>query len=251
MATRSSRGEAARAAYGNADSRDGGGPRCGEVGVGYAVRAAVAPAVADAVARVMAATGGGSEARDALRSAFVARALNALSEIVPGLDDAELGRAVGAATDRAVLLRALASSSAASPTPAADPLAAARVRGLQARDRILAAEGGTLTVGEVAAHLRISRQAVDKRRAAGKLIGLDMGRHGYGYPAWQFGERGLLPGLDRVLAELRVVDPWMRAGFFLGGDPRLDRDTPLDRLRRGDVDAAVHAARAYGQHGGA
>jgi hypothetical protein len=39
--------------------------------------------------------------------------------------------------------------------------------------------------------------------------------------------------------------------FFLAKNVRLDGDRPLDRLRRGDVDPVVRAARAFGEHGAA
>src|SRR5690606_41693050 len=59
----------------------------------------------------------------------------------------------------------------------------ARLRGLRMRARLLAAEGGTLSSTEVADLLGITRQAVNKRRKAGRLIGLATGRRGYAYPA--------------------------------------------------------------------
>ena len=205
----------------------------------------------EALARVMKASEAPDKTRAALRAAFIARALNALSDIVGELDDAALSRAAGAGSGRSVLFHALEPISTAAAAKDEDPLAAARLRGLKARDQMLGAEGGTLSVSRVAEHLRISRQAVDKRRRSGKLIGFDVGRHGHAYPAWQFDERGVLPGLDAVLAAMQVRDPWMQAAFFLSGDPRLAGDTPLSRLRRGDVDAVVLAARGYGQHGAA
>lgn len=207
--------------------------------------------VSEAVARVLRASEATNETHAALRAAFLARALNGLADVLAELDDAALGRAAGAGSGRAVLLAALEPVSAGSLAPDGDPLMVARLRGLKARDQILGAEGGTLPASRVAEHLRISRQAVDKRRRSGKLVGLDIGRHGHAYPAWQFDERGVLPGLEAILAALRVGDPWMQAAFFLSGDPRLDGDTPLDQLRRGRLEAVVRAARGYGQHGGA
>ncbi len=207
--------------------------------------------VKEAIARVLEASSSQDTSQAALRFAFLARALHALSGIVQDLDRETLSRATGAPSDRAVLLRALEHPSTVSVLEEEDPLAEARLRGLRIRDQILRSEGGTLSVGQVAEHLRISRQAVDKRRQAGKLIGLDIGRHGYAYPSWQFVERGILPGLGDVLNNMRVSDPWMQAGFFLSGDPRLQGTTPLERLRHGDVAAVVLAARGYGQHGGA
>ncbi|MCC7103947.1 MAG: hypothetical protein IT307_02275 [Chloroflexi bacterium] len=205
--------------------------------------------IADAVALLEAGDTSDSTKR-ALRSAFLTRALHALSEMAQDLDDEALGRAAGARTNAGVLLRALEHPSAVTALEDDDPLALARLRGLAAREQVLTAEGGTLTSEQVAEHLRISRQAVDKRRQAGKLIGLDIGRHGYAYPAWQLAPRGTLPGLEQVLEAMTVRDPWMQAAFFLSGDPRLEGKTPLERLRRGDVDAVLLAARGYGEHGG-
>jgi hypothetical protein len=126
-----------------------------------------------------------------------------------------------------------------------------RLRGLEAPQDLLQAEGGVFTVEQAARSLGITRQAVDKRRRAGKLIGLYTGRRGYAYPAWQFGPNGVLPGLERVLSDLSVRGPWMQAAFFLSGDPRLDGATPLEKLRQGNLEAVRRAARGYGEHGAA
>jgi hypothetical protein len=182
------------------------------------------------------------------REAFVSRTLQALAHLVASADERDLLAAVGAPSDYDVLLQVLEGSLGLELL--ADPLAAAKVRGLQTRERLLTAEGGTLTVGAVARHLGISRQAVDKRRRAGKLIGLGTGRRGYVYPTWQLDERaGLLPGLVSVLSELAEHDPWMRLSFFLTPNVRLLDQRPLDLLRQGDEAAVRSAARAFGVHG--
>ena len=150
-----------------------------------------------------------------------------------------------------MLLRALETPGALAVLVAADPLADARLRGLAIRDELLQREGGTLAVEQVAAHLGLTRQAVDKRRRAGKLLGLHTGRRGYAYPAWQLGQNGVLQGFEETLSALTVQDPWMQAAFFLSGDPRLEGATPLDELRRGNVEAVRRAASGYGRHGAA
>ena len=186
-----------------------------------------------------------------VRAAFLARALNALARLTPEIGDDVLGDAAGAESDYGVLARALASPNALGTLLVDDPLAGARVRGLAMRQELLQRDGGTLTSEQVAAHLGLSRQAVDKRRRAGRLIGLNVGRRGYAYPAWQFSEGGVLPGLEAVLTSLSVHDPWMRSAFFLSGDPRLESERPLDELRRGNVEAVRRAAAGYGEHGAA
>jgi hypothetical protein len=184
-----------------------------------------------------------------VRAAFLARALNALARLTPDLEEHVLGDAAGAPSDYAVLVRALGAPEAVAVLRRDDPLAPARVRGLHAKEQLLEAEGGTLTVDAVARLLGITRQAVDKRRRAGRLLALSMGRRGYAYPAWQFGPEGVLPGLEEVMAEFQVCGAWTKAGFFLGGNLYLDGESPLAELRRGNVAAVRRAASMYGEHG--
>lgn len=212
--------------------------------LGYEDRS-IAPSLAGAVGRVL------DVSSDPVRTAFLARALNALARLTPELGEGVLGDAAGAESDLGVLVRALAAPGVLGLLAHDDPLARARLRGLEFRGEILRREGGTLSADQVATHLGLSRQAVDKRRRAGKLIGLSLGRRGYAYPVWQLGQEGILPGLEEVLTSLNVHDPWMRATFFLSGDPRLDGATPLEELRRGNVEAVRRAASAYGEHGAA
>jgi hypothetical protein len=124
-----------------------------------------------------------------------------------------------------------------------DPLVAARLRGLRAKKQLLEAEGGVASGRELAQVIGITRQAVDKRRLAGKLIGIDLGKRGYAYPVWQIG----LDGMDAVLAELDEVDPWTQALFMLSANNWLNGETPLAMLRRGELDEVLHAARLYGE----
>lgn len=203
------------------------------------------PVLSDAIGRVM-------QAGDRpMRAAFLARALNALARLTPELGERALGQAAGAPSDYAVLLYSLEDPAAVGVLQAEDPLIEARLRGLTMRERLVQAEGGVLRVEQVAKHLGLTRQAVDKRRRSGKLLALDTGRRGYAYPSWQLGPRGTLPGFEQILADLNVQDPWMQVAFFLSGDPRLNGATPLEELRRGNVEGVRRAARGYGEHGAA
>ncbi|AFZ33353.1 hypothetical protein Glo7428_4941 (plasmid) [Gloeocapsa sp. PCC 7428] len=132
-----------------------------------------------------------------------------------------------------------------------DPLAAARFKGVQVKHELLFGEGQPLKSEEVAQLLHVTRQAVDKRRLKGQLLGLSLGRRGYLYPAWQFQAGQVLPGLERVLAALKDYDPWTQLMFLKTGDVRLDGATPLARLQAGDIDAVVWAAECYGTPGAA
>jgi hypothetical protein len=202
--------------------------------------------IVEAAARVLAT----DEGRPA-RTAFLARALNALAGLATGLDEPVLADAAGAPSDYAVILRALEDPGALTTLRAIDPLAPARLRGLRARAELLAAEGGALSARAVADLLGITRQAVAKRRRAGRLLGLTTGRYAYVYPAWQFGDDGTQPGLESVLNALSDHDPWMQLAFFLAPNRRLAEATPLSELRKGHVADVLRAARAYGEQGAA
>jgi hypothetical protein len=128
------------------------------------------------------------------------------------------------------------------------PLLPALLRGAQEKRWLLAAEGGTLSGGEVAKLSGVTRQAIDKQRRAHKLFALRVGK-AWRYPAWQFADGQPLPGLDTILGALRGTSQWSVAAFLLGRNVRLRGRRPLDLLRGGKVDPVDRAARAYGAHG--
>jgi biotin operon repressor len=182
---------------------------------------------------------------DPLRAAFLARGIQVLARVAERLDQGELGRAVASPSNEGTLMSALTQPGAIG-LFADDPRASTRLLGLEARDALLVAEGGTLSAEEVGAQLGVSRQAVDKRRRAGRLLAVETGRRGYLYPAWQLADAGVLPGIEETLVLLAGQPPLERLGFFLHPSRLLGGERPLDRLRRGDLAPVLVAARAFG-----
>jgi hypothetical protein len=201
-----------------------------------------------------------SLSREPLAGAALSRAMNALAEITPDLDRRSLGEAAGARSDTAALLRLLEDPATLRRLQQMDPLADARLRWIRDRERLLRAEGEPLTSAAVAQLLGVTRQAVAKARAEGRLLGLPTSRGRYVYPSWQFGPSGPWPGL-RVVRETLAAgeghtlgndDPWLLAAFMVSPNSRLNGDTPLAVLRRGraeDIEVVVRAAAAYGEQG--
>jgi biotin operon repressor len=185
------------------------------------------------------------------RQIAATRALRAVSKAIVNSPIRALAEAASAPTDVEVLVRALQQPDSIETLKADDPLAPARLRGLREREKLLEVEGGTLSADDVAKHLNITRQAVNKRRQQGALVGLDAGRHGYLYPAWQFVREGTIPSLEPVLEALNGHDPWMQHIFMVSGNTRLNDRTPLEALRQGLLDDVLTAARALGEHGAA
>jgi len=192
-----------------------------------------------------------SAAGDA-RHHFTARVLASLEQLASRLDARRLAAvAAEPVSGYGLLLKALEQPEAQEALRKEDPLAAARVRGLRMRQEMLEAEGGVVTAPAMARLLSISRQAVDKRRRAGKLLAVELGRRRWLYPVWQVADGRALPGLEAALAELRGWSPVAQLSFFLGGNARLGGETPLDVLRSGDAAKVRWAASAFGEHGAA
>jgi hypothetical protein len=182
---------------------------------------------------------------------FFSRAFNALSSITNELSSQSVEELTASATDFELLVNALSAASIAAESSDGDPLNRAKLRGIEHRKRIIEKLGGTLSVEQVSELIGISRQAVDKRRSQNQLIGLIQGKRGYAYPAFQFEDGKALDGLKDVLGALSGHDPWMQSIFFANGNDRLNHRTPLDALRKGETEAVVRAAEAYGEQGAA
>jgi biotin operon repressor len=185
---------------------------------------------------------------------FFSRAINGLAELEQQLPKQRIDEASAASTDYMVLFKALTEPSVATQLATKDPLATARLRGVSMQQSILKESGGVLSGAKVARILGISRQAVDKRRRQGQLIGLTQGKRGYAYPAWQFEGGRTLAHLEKVLDRLRSHDPWMQLAFFLNGNDRLDDKSPLELLRAGgarEVEHILDVAASYGEQGAA
>lgn len=190
-----------------------------------------------------------SSALAPLRAAFIARATRAAESWSLMLSGRELALAVAEPRNELVVLHALQRPEAWAGVLDHDPLAAAKARGVEKQRDLLAAEGGVAGVDELAAALHISRQAVDKRRRAGKLLALPRGGHRWVFPTWQVVRGRTVPGLEDVLAALRERDPWSQLIFFLTQDRLLKDRSPLQALRAGERTAVVRAAERYGEQG--
>jgi hypothetical protein len=182
---------------------------------------------------------------------FYARILRAYQRLESDLPDNLIDEATAAPTDYLVAVEALSAAPEIAQLSADDPFVAARFRGLKRKQQMLEAAGGALTSGQVAEVLGISRQAVDKRRAANQLLALTQGRRGYSYPSFQFDDGKTIAGLEEVLGQLRELDPWMQLVFFTTPHERLGGQTPLEMLKEGLLDEVKAVARGYGEQGAA
>mgnify|MGYP000987965847 FL=1 len=198
-------------------------------------RAAAAPAAGLAA---------GADGASPLQRAFFQRAMSGLTRFAAGGDDA-LAAALRAPTDVGTLAYVASELAASTAVAELDPTAALLAEGARAKQEVLERAGGVFGVNDVARILRISRQAVDKRRRAGRLLAVRQGQ-GYAYPVAQFVESGIVPGLERALAAMPIEDPWMRLEWLVTEDDALDGASPLMALKAGRADDVIVSAAGHG-----
>lgn len=133
-----------------------------------------------------------------------------------------------------------------------DKLARAAIRGLEARQQLAEAEGGSLSSEDAARLVGISKTAVLKRLEAGRLLAWREERlQAARFPRWQFDERGqVLAGLEEVLKILNQderLDAWGKILFFLQEKASLDSLRPVDLLRKGRLKEVCLTAHAYAE----
>jgi hypothetical protein len=193
---------------------------------------------------------GAQPRKPSVKDEFSARVRNFFdTTVLSQVHEAALKDALKAPTEFDTILYALERPEVAAAVRNQDPLAMARLRGIEAKRRMLTDEGGILSAEKVGELLTMSRQAVEKRRKAGQLIGVSLGRRGFAYPAWQFSERGTLAGLEVVLTALKPHDAWTKLVFFTSENAATEGKKPLDVLRSGDVERVLAAAQTYGEQG--
>lgn len=177
------------------------------------------------------------------------RAFQAVMEITRTLPSKALEETAAANSNFLVLFQALRNPEILSQLEEYEPLASPYLKGLEAQHALLDRAGGLMTSDEVAKVLRLTRQAVDKRRQAGKLIAIPQGQRGFGYPVCQFDAKGPLAGLEPTLKALAERDGWSQLTFLLSPNSLLKNRSPLDLLREGATESVINAASTFGEHG--
>jgi hypothetical protein len=176
----------------------------------------------------------GGDPSKAMRDAFRERAGHAIDQIAKSASIEVLADALAASTDFGAVVRALRDPAAFPATVPLDPLTDALARGVAEREHLAAKAQGLLSAEEAGRILGgISRQAVDKRRRAGQLLGVKLAND-WRYPALQFGAAGdVAQGLADVIQVLADLSPWATLDFLLAEDDALGGLSPLEALRQG------------------
>ena len=163
---------------------------------------------------------------------------SALRQVAGAVDAANLARLTGIAFGREFPI-----------AKTDNRLANAVARGITARQKLIAAEGGSLSAEEAARELGLSKTAILKRYQKGQIIAWRQERQNAArFPVWQFKDHKVLDGLEEVLKVLNAgsrLDDFGRMLFFLSNRGFLGEKRPLDCLRAGEINKVLKASEGY------
>lgn len=192
---------------------------------------------------------GHEPATEPMRRAFATRLHEVVDHLTEAADATTIEEVLGMAdafSGLGVAMQRVATLEAAA---VRDPLAAARVRGIGARERLIERAGGLLRLGEAAARLGVTPQAVTGRRGRETILAVPMPNGEWVYPACQFTEDGLVSGIDGFIRAFRDADPWTRLAVLLAPSARYGGRSALDLLMDGREAEARSIAATYGEQG--
>lgn len=125
----------------------------------------------------------------------------------------------------------------------------ARLRGLARMAELRKAAEPVLETGEVCALLGVSRETIRKKVDRKQLLALSKGADRV-FPAFQFKDGDVLPGMAEVLAALNTDSPFVALSFLLSKGPAFGGKSAWELLKSGDVEPVLAEARAFLSHGG-
>lgn len=189
-------------------------------------------------------------AQSGMRRAFSKRLHEVVDHLSEVADVATMEKVLGMADPLSGMGVAMQRAATLDAAAFRDPLAAARIRGIEMRARLIDDAGGLLRLSEAAQRLGVTPQAVTGRRTRGTILAVPMPNGEWVYPACQFAEYDLIPGIDSFVRAFREdVDPWTRLAVLLASSSRFGGKSPLQLLGEGMEDEARSIAGTYGEQG--
>jgi hypothetical protein len=188
--------------------------------------------------------------REGIEQSLEYRATTVLKVALKRMSPEQLQNAVGAPTAAAAIVEVLsASPDVGLRTETA--MTRALARGAVAKQEMILEAGGCFSSGEVAKLLGITQSGVNLRRSRNTILAVPLSGGEWGFPARQFEDGELRPGLAEVLRAASGKNPWWLLSILL--DPVAgSKDTFLiEALDRPEVlgDVLTRIA-TYGEQGG-
>jgi excisionase family DNA binding protein len=124
----------------------------------------------------------------------------------------------------------------------------ARLRGLERMAQLRKAAEPVLETGEVCELLGVSRETIRKKVDRKQLLALPKGGDRV-FPAFQFKDGDVLPGLAEVLGTLETDSPFVALSFLLSKSPEFHGKSACELLQAGKVQPVLAEAGRFLMHG--
>lgn len=125
----------------------------------------------------------------------------------------------------------------------------ARLRGLSRLAELRKAAEPTLETAGVCELLGVSRETVRKKVERRQLLALPKGESDRVFPAFQFQDGAVVPGVREVLEQLSTDSPFVALSFFLSRSASLHNKAAIDALKGGMLDEVLGEAHGFLNHG--
>ncbi|MFW2545473.1 helix-turn-helix domain-containing protein [Primorskyibacter sp. 2E107] len=181
-----------------------------------------------------------------IKQVLLMRCMRTVDRMVSTMPKDLILSTLAAPSDFGALARVMSDPRISEPSLQTDPLAGAVGRSIAHRRTLMEMAGEMLSSAQVADLLGITRQAIDKRRNAHKLLAVRVASD-WVYPAFQFGKEDVLTGIEEVLQAHAGDDPWVILDILLAPDEALGDRSLLQAIQQGDAEAV---SRHVAQQGG-
>lgn len=125
----------------------------------------------------------------------------------------------------------------------------ARLRGLRRMAELRKEAEPCLETGQVCGLLGVTRETIRKKVDRKQMLALPKGGDRV-FPAFQFKDGNIVPGLGEVLEALDTDSTFVELSFLLSESPHFEGRTAIDALQSGDTECVVLEARSFFKHGG-
>ena len=105
-----------------------------------------------------------------------------------------------------------------------------------------------LETGEVCKLLGISRETIRKKVDRKQLLAIPKGGDRV-FPAFQFKDGDVLPGIAEVLTALNTTSPFVALSFLRSTNPDFDGKSAYQMLQDGNLEAVIAEAKGFLNHG--
>ena len=175
-------------------------------------------------------------------NALITRFGRALSRAAAIAGDDLIYKALERSTDIGAVIEFLRSTTPLlSAEEELDPQLESSIASLEAEEALIYSAGGLKDAKWVGEYLSINPKSVAAKARRNELLAISRGDRNL-YPAFQFRNGQVIPGIRELLEALPLTNGWSRLSFLLTGDPGLDDLSPIEAFAT-DREAALELAR--------